>query len=218
MTSPAQDRAPTSRRARTAVVQLLAFALAAVVVTVGVAATSGTSSTKLTTINVTARDTGFTLSKKTAPVGQVRYVVTNRGSKPHGFQISGKKTATLAKGKTARLTVTFKKAGKFAYSSTVKADTARGFKGTFTLTAASPGNAAAGKSLFVANCGTCHVLKAASTRGSIGPSLDLKAHPYAPTLAIVTNGKPGTAMPGFKGQLTAKQIQDISAFVAASTS
>ena len=217
-----RPRSSTSRRAaRTVTVQVAALTVAAVVVAVGLAASAGTSAAKLTTINVTARDTGFTLSKKTAPLGAVRFVVKNVGAKPHGFTIAGKRTPTLVKGKTARLNVTFTKIGKSPYSSTVKTDTARGFKGTFTLTkppATSAGNVAAGKTVFVANCGTCHVLKAAGTRGTIGPNLDAKVHPYAATVTIVTNGKSGTAMPPFKGTLTSKQIQDVAAFVADSTS
>jgi cytochrome c2 len=34
------------------------------------------------------------------------------------------------------------------------------------------GNPATGKTLFVAKCGSCHVLAAAGTTGTVGPSLD----------------------------------------------
>jgi hypothetical protein len=44
---------------------------------------------------VEARDGGFTLSTKSAPVGQVRLVVTNLGKHPHNFKIGGKKTPVL---------------------------------------------------------------------------------------------------------------------------
>ena len=126
-------------------------------------------------------------------------------------------------GRTARLAVTFKKAGAFPYTSTVKGDIARGLKGTFKVTAApkpaGPGNAAAGKSVFVANCGTCHTLAAAGTHGAIGPVLTGKKLAHAAIVTIVKNGKSGSAgtMPPFGGTLTATQIEDVAAFVAANS-
>jgi plastocyanin len=36
----------------------------------------------------------------------------------------------------------------------------------------SPGDSVNGKKLFVSKCGSCHVLKRAGTRGSVGPNLD----------------------------------------------
>jgi hypothetical protein len=151
----------TRRNLRAAGTVLLALALSAAAVAPALGGGTSRSQAALTTINVTIRDTGFTLRKK-APAGQVRFVVKNLGSRPHGFRIAGKKTPALAKGKTARLTVRFAKAAKVPYSSPVKADKARGFRGTFTVTAPpkpkTPGNAKLGKSVFVANCGTCHTL------------------------------------------------------------
>jgi mono/diheme cytochrome c family protein len=48
----------------------------------------------------------------------------------------------------------------------------------------------------------------------VGPNLD-RAHPgYPLVLARVTRGKGG--MPSFKGQLSAKQIQDVAAYVSSS--
>ena len=77
------------------------------------------------------RDYGFKLSAKTAPAGKVTFVVTNTGKADHSFQIAGKKTAAIKPGRTAKLVVTFTKAGPFAYTSTVAGDAARGMKGTF---------------------------------------------------------------------------------------
>jgi mono/diheme cytochrome c family protein len=204
---------------RTLVLSAAAILVAALV-PVAFAATSGGSKAKLKTVNVTARDGGFALSVKTAPLGTVRFVVRNAGTRPHSFRIAGKKTPALARGKTARLTVAFKRAGKYPYVSTVAGDVRRGLKGTFRLTApkpSTPGNAKAGRSVFVANCGSCHVLKAAGTRGTIGPNLDRTKLAYATIHRVVTNGKTGTAMPGFRATLSAKQIRDVSAFVFAST-
>jgi mono/diheme cytochrome c family protein len=83
------------------------------------------------------------------------------------------------------------------------------------LAATNPGNAKKGKPLFAANCVTCHVLKAANGRGTIGPNLDKKKTAYKVIIARVTNGK-GT-MQAYKSTFTKAQIQDIAAFVYNST-
>jgi mono/diheme cytochrome c family protein len=221
MRAPARRARPIACRwfARIPLAGLVALVATAVVVAVASGGTSSESRTTLTTINVSIRDTGFVMPRKKAPLGQVKFVVKNMGARPHGFRIAGKKTPTLTRGKTATLSVKFTKAAKYPYASTVKADTARGFKGTFTVTAppaaGTPGNAKLGKSLFIANCGTCHTMKAAGTRGTIGPNLDTTNLPFATIVKVVTNGKSGSAgtMPPFKGNLTTEQIQDVAAFV-----
>jgi mono/diheme cytochrome c family protein len=197
--------------------------VAATAIPIAFGAWASSSAPTLKTVNVKARDTGFSLSAKAAPVGAVRFVVKNLGKRNHDFRIAGKKTPILKPGKTARLLVTFKKAGRYGYSSTVAGDMRRGLKGTLRLTApakpATPGNATLGKTLFVANCGTCHVLKAARTTGAIGPNLDRTKLAYTTIRNVVTNGKSGRqgTMPPFKGPLSTKQIQDVAAFVYAST-
>jgi mono/diheme cytochrome c family protein len=77
--------------------------------------------------------------------------------------------------------------------------------------ATNPGSAKKGKAVFVANCTTCHVLKAANGRGTIGPNLDKKKPKYALIVSRVTNGK-GT-MTAYKAILSKAQIQDVAAFV-----
>ncbi len=164
------------------------------------------------TINVTARDYSFTLSKKTAPVGKVTFAVKNTGKHNHDFKIAGKKTPVLKPAKSAKLVVTFGKAGPFAYSSTVAGDAKKGMKGTFTAKASTGGNVAAGKTVFVTTgCGVCHTLKATGSTGAIGPNLDTSKAALATIVSRVTNGK-GT-MPTYKSQLTSTQIQDVAAFV-----
>ena len=74
-----------------------------------------------------------------------------------------------------------------------------------------PGSAKKGKPIFVANCVTCHVLKAANGRGTIGPNLDQKRPAYSKIVLRVTNGK--SPMIAYKGTLTKTQIQDVAAFV-----
>jgi cytochrome c6 len=78
------------------------------------------------------------------------------------------------------------------------------------------GDPAAGKAVFdSAGCSGCHTLKAAGATGNVGPNLDqLKPSENAVKNQVIHGGGP---MPAFKGRLSDKQIQDVSAFVYAST-
>ena len=79
-------------------------------------------------------------------------------------------------------------------------------------------NAATGKELFKANCGSCHTLKAAGTTGAVGPNLDTKHDSLARIIKQITGG--GRLMPPFGtamgGPLTDARIKAIAAFVLAS--
>jgi mono/diheme cytochrome c family protein len=78
------------------------------------------------------------------------------------------------------------------------------------------GDAMAGEAVFAsAGCGGCHTLEAAGASGNVGPNLDQAKPDYALVIQRVTNGKGG--MPPFGGQLDEKQIQDVAAYVVAST-
>jgi cytochrome c553 len=78
------------------------------------------------------------------------------------------------------------------------------------------GDPAAGKKVFAsAGCTSCHTLKAAGSTGNVGPNLDQAKPDEALIRERVTNGAP--PMPSFKGQLSAKQIDDVVAFVYTST-
>lgn len=85
-----------------------------------------------TAVTVTATDFKFKLSKTTVPHGKVTFTVVNKGKIDHDFKINGKKTPLIKKGKSAKLTVTFKK-GKFKYVCTVPGHAALGMKGTLTV-------------------------------------------------------------------------------------
>jgi len=75
-------------------------------------------------------------------------------------------------------------------------------------------NAAAGAGVFKsAGCGSCHTMKAASATGVIGPNLDSLRPSFAAVRAQVENG--GGGMPAFRNSLSAAQVRDVSAFVAA---
>jgi mono/diheme cytochrome c family protein len=82
--------------------------------------------------------------------------------------------------------------------------------------AGAEGDAAAGEAVFAsAGCGGCHTLEAAGSSGNVGPNLDEAKPPHDLVVDRVTNGM--GAMPSFKGQLEDEQIQDVAAYVVAST-
>jgi cytochrome c6 len=90
---------------------------------------------------------------------------------------------------------------------------------TTTTTTTGPtvqGDPVAGKKVFLtAGCTACHTLKAAGSTGTVGPNLDQLKPAEARIVHQVEVG--GGPMPAFKDQLTAKQIQDVAAFVYTST-
>ncbi|MBV8395874.1 MAG: hypothetical protein JO064_06400 [Actinobacteria bacterium] len=114
----------------------LALALAAFGLVWSLPALAHGTARKATVINVVAgkpSEFKFQLSKASAPAGSVTFVVTNQGALKHDFNIGGKTTPQLAKGKSAKLTVTLKK-GSFTYKCTVPGHAAAGMKGTFKAT------------------------------------------------------------------------------------
>lgn len=111
------------------------FAAAACLVTVGLAqaAPARSDGAAAATVRVTLKEFSVALSAKSAPKGAVTFVVTNKGKLPHDFKIAGRKTALLARGKSARLSVKFAKAGRYAYLCTVAGHRSAGMKGVFTV-------------------------------------------------------------------------------------
>jgi mono/diheme cytochrome c family protein len=71
-----------------------------------------------------------------------------------------------------------------------------------------------GESVFTENCGSCHVLEAAGTSGTIGPNLDEVQPDQATVEEQVRNG--GGGMPAFEGKLTEEQIDAVAEYVATS--
>jgi cytochrome c5 len=69
-----------------------------------------------------------------------------------------------------------------------------------------------GKSIFTANCGSCHTLSDAGTSGTVGPNLDDAKPPKDLVVQRVTNGQ--GAMPSFKDSLDAAQIQAVADYVS----
>lgn len=81
-----------------------------------------------------------------------------------------------------------------------------------TKTEGAETSAADGKTLFVDNCGGCHTLADAGTKGASGPNLDDLKPNEALVAKQVTNG--GGAMPAFKALLSAEEIDAIAKYVA----
>jgi uncharacterized cupredoxin-like copper-binding protein len=121
----------TVRRALPAVVAALALFAIASPALVQAEATAHAAST---TVNVTASDFKFKLSAKSVKPGKVTFKVTNKGAVKHDFMIDGTKTSLISPGKSASLTVNFKKAGSYPYKCTVPGHAALGMKGTLKVT------------------------------------------------------------------------------------
>jgi len=74
------------------------------------------------------------------------------------------------------------------------------------------GDPVAGKKVFQsAGCAGCHTLQDAGATGNVGPNLDQAKPPLSLAVTRVTKG--AGAMPSFKGQLSDKQIADVTAYV-----
>lgn len=121
---------------------LSVFLLAAC--TLAVSASAGREAARATTVTVTAGKPStfaFTLSTKSLKTGKVTFKVKNAGTIAHTFKVcssskggtgnscAGKVTPSIAPGKSATLTVTFKKAGTYEYLCTIPGHAAAGMKG-----------------------------------------------------------------------------------------
>jgi mono/diheme cytochrome c family protein len=103
-----------------------------------------------------------------------------------------------------------------AQTTTGTATTTTGATTTTSTGPVNQGNAAAGKAVFAsAGCASCHTLKAAGSTGTVGPNLDQLKPAYRRIVLQVEHG--GKIMPPFAGKLKPNQINDVAAFVYAST-
>jgi uncharacterized cupredoxin-like copper-binding protein len=59
--------------------------------------------------------------------------VKSNGHEAHDFNINGKQIKLLQPGTTAKLAVSFKKAGRYHYLGTVTGHAAMGMRGVFTV-------------------------------------------------------------------------------------
>lgn len=81
----------------------------------GLVALVGPAQNPASTVHVTVGGGRCVLSQKTVPVGQVTFVVSNRGSSSDDFVVAGSRTRLLHPGRTATLKVDFAKAGSYGY-------------------------------------------------------------------------------------------------------
>jgi len=87
-----------------------------------------------TAISVSGKEFSFKLSKKSlARPGTATFTFKNAGHMLHDFKINGKKTSLIKPGKTAKLTVSFKRKGRYSYLCTVPGHAAAGMRGVFTV-------------------------------------------------------------------------------------
>ena len=73
---------------------------------------------------------------------------------------------------------------------------------------------AEGKTVFSANCGSCHTLQAAGTSGEVGPNLDELEPDDATVEKQVINGGGGMPAFGKEGTLNPEEIKAVAAYVS----
>jgi len=113
-----------------AAIALAVLALAALAAAHTVAEASAAS----TTVHVTEKEFNIKLSTgSVARPGTVTFDVKNAGKVAHDFRIKGKQTRLIQPGKTASLTVAFKKKARYHYICAVPGHAALGMKGVFTV-------------------------------------------------------------------------------------
>ncbi len=87
---------------------------------------------------------------------------------------------------------------------------------TESTTESATADPASGKDVYAsAGCGGCHALADAGSTGAVGPSLDDASPSFDKVVERVTNGQ--GAMPAFKDRLSAREIQDVAAYVSSVT-
>ena len=72
-----------------------------------------------------------------------------------------------------------------------------------------------GKTIFVNNCSSCHILKAAGATGVVGPNLDKLKLPKSIVIAQIKHG--GGVMPAFAHTMTSTQIATVAQFIYEAT-
>jgi plastocyanin len=130
-----QGECPMGQLTVRSVAVLAAVAVAALsVVQFASARTEPQAQASATTIQVGAKEFSFKLSAKSiARPGNVTFAVKSNGHEAHDFSINGKQTKLLQPGKTAKLAVSFKKAGRYRYLCTVPGHAAMGMRCVFTV-------------------------------------------------------------------------------------
>jgi uncharacterized cupredoxin-like copper-binding protein len=132
---------------RTALLAVVSIAISVTPVSAVAAGAHGKSAvTKVAVTEGKPSEFHYTLSKKTVPMGTVVFAVTDKGTLGHDFKVcssskggtanscTGKGTKVLSPGKSATLTIVFKKKGTYEYLCTVAGHAAGGMKGDLKVT------------------------------------------------------------------------------------
>ena len=125
---------PSVRARRFAPLALVPAALVACVLGAATAAPAASVTAATTTVTVTATDFHFKLSRTSVPKGKVLFKLVNKGQVAHNFRILGHATRLTSPGKTTTMSITFTRAGSFAYLCTVPGHAAAGMKGKLKVT------------------------------------------------------------------------------------
>ena len=97
---------------------------------------SPTAADATTRVTVKAFEFRYTFSRRSAPTGTIIFTVQNKGKISHDFKIAGKKTRTLAPGKSQVLRVTITKKGQYAFLCTIFGHAKAGMKGKYAVAVA----------------------------------------------------------------------------------
>ena len=76
-----------------------------------------------------------------------------------------------------------------------------------------PGNFADGKKVFVQFCGKCHALKAAGSKGTLGPNLDQDAVTFNRVVTAIEEGVGGIQAEYVLRNVTFNQVYDVAKYV-----
>ena len=76
-----------------------------------------------------------------------------------------------------------------------------------------PGNLVDGKKVFIQFCGKCHALKAAGSKGTLGPNLDQDAVTYNRVVTAIEEGVGGIQAEYVLRNVTFSQVYDVAKYV-----
>ena len=79
--------------------------------------------------------------------------------------------------------------------------------------AGDPGNMVDGKKVFIQFCGKCHALKAAGSKGTLGPNLDQDAVTFNRVVTAIEEGVGGIQAEYVLRNVTFNQVYDVAKYV-----
>jgi hypothetical protein len=91
-----------------------------------------------TTLSVTLGNANITLSRASVPAGTVSSAIRNTAASARRFTVAGRRTAPIAPGKRATLTVALPRGGSYALVSSSSGRTAKATLHVFALAIATP--------------------------------------------------------------------------------